>query len=78
MKLAQYINFKAFLISFAIGLLYIYLTDDYKKVIVVYPTPMNTEKKIYVDKANNCFKYKLSEASCSSNKEDYVNVGINY
>ena len=78
MKLAQYINFKAFLISFAIGLLYIYLTDDYKKVIVVYPTPMNTEKKIYVDKANNCFKYKLSEASSSTNKEDYVNVGINY
>ena len=45
MKLSKYINFKAFLISFAIGLLYIYLTDDYKKVIVVYPTPMNTNKK---------------------------------
>jgi hypothetical protein len=54
------------------------LTDDYKKVIIVYPTPMNTEKKLYVDKANNCFKYNLKEATCSSNKEDYVNVGINY
>ena len=78
MKQSKYINFKAFLISFAVGLLYIYLTDDYKKVIVVYPTPMNKDKKIYVDKANNCFKYKLNEANCSSNKEDYVNVGINY
>lgn len=78
MKQAKYINFKAFLISFAVGLLYIYLTDDYKKVIVVYPTPMNKEKQIYVDKANNCFKYKLKEGNCSSNKEDYVNVGINY
>ena len=32
MKLSKYINFKVFLISFAVGLLYIYLTDDYKKV----------------------------------------------
>lgn len=78
MKVSKYINFKAFLISFAIGLLYIYLTDDYKKVIVVYPTPMNKDKKIYVDKANNCFKYHLTETTCATNKEDYVNVGINY
>ena len=54
MKLTKYINFKAFLISFSIGLLYIYLTDDYKKIIVVYPTPMNKDNKVYVDKANNC------------------------
>ena len=78
MTLTKYINFKAFLVSFSIGLLYIYLTDDYKKVIIVYPTPMNKDKKLYIDKANNCFKYNLTEASCSSNKEDYVNIGVNY
>lgn len=78
MTLTKYINFKAFLVSFSIGLLYIYLTDDYKKVIIVYPTPMNKDKKLYIDKANNCFKYNLKEASCSSNKEDYVNIEVNY
>ena len=78
MKLTIYINYKAFLVSFAVGLLYIYLTDDYKKVIIVYPTPMNKDKKLYVDKANNCFKYGLTQAECLSNKEEYVNVGVNY
>ncbi len=78
MKISKYINIRAFLISFAVGLLYIYLSDDYKKVVVVYPTPLNVDKNTYVDKANNCFKYKLEEDTCSSNKEDYVNVGINY
>ena len=29
----KYINFRIFLISFAIGLFYIYISDDYKKVI---------------------------------------------
>lgn len=78
MKLTKYINFKAFLISFAIGLLYIYLTDDYKKIIVVYPTPMNKDEKVYVDKANNCFKYNLHESTCSNNKDDYINIGVKY
>ncbi len=78
MKLGKYINFKAFLISFSIGLLYIYLTDDYKQIIIMYPTPMNKDNQVYVDKANNCFKYNLKEATCSSNKDDYVNVGVNY
>lgn len=78
MKISKYINIKAFLISFSIGLLYIYLTDDYKKVIIMYPTPMNSGKYTYVDKANNCFKYKLKKTKCSSNKDDYVSVGVNY
>ena len=78
MKISKFINIKAFLISFTIGLLYIYLTDDYKKVVIVYPTPMNKDKKVYVDKADNCFKYNLTDAKCSSNKEDYVSIGVNY
>ncbi len=78
MKISKYINIRVFLISFAVGLLYIYLSDDYKKVVVVYPTPMNLDKHTYVDNANNCFKYNLKEDTCSSNKDDYVTVGINY
>ena len=78
MKINKYINIRVFLISFAVVLLYIYLSDDYKKVVVVYPTPMNVDKHTYVDKANNCFNYKLEEDTCSANKEDYVTVGVNY
>jgi len=76
--LENFLNFKAFLISFAAGLLYIYLTDDYKKVIVVYPTPINIEKNIFMDKSNNCFKYRLSEATCPNDISKFVDVGVNY
>jgi len=78
MKISNYINLKAFLISFSLGLLYIYLSEDYKKVIVVYPTPMNKDKKVYIDKADNCFKYNLNEVDCPDNANEYVNVGVEY
>lgn len=74
----KYLNLKYFLISFAIGILYIYLTNDYKKVIVLYPNPNNVDKYTYVDKANNCFNYKLHERQCPDNKNDYVDIHVSY
>lgn len=74
----QYFDFKYFLISFAIGLLYIYITNEYKKVIVLYPNPHNLNKYTYKDKADNCFKYELEKTKCPSQKENYVNVGVSY
>uniref|UniRef100_A0AB39JF83 Uncharacterized protein n=1 Tax=Florenciella sp. virus SA2 TaxID=3240092 RepID=A0AB39JF83_9VIRU len=74
----KYINFKIFLLSFSIGVFYVYITDDYKQNIVVYPTPLNLDKKMYVDKSDNCFKYNLKEVPCPANKKDYIKVGANY
>lgn len=71
----KYFDFRYFFISFAIGILYVYLTDDYKKVIVIYPNPDNIEKYTYLDKANNCFQYELDETNCV---EDSVQVGASY
>ena len=71
----KYFDFRYFFISFAIGILYVYLTDDYKKVIVIYPNPDNIEKYTYLDKANNCFQYELDETNCA---EDSVQVGASY
>ena len=76
--IGKYINIKAFLISFAVGVLYIYLTEDYKKVIVVYPTPINIGKKVYVDKGDNCFTYKLAEGKCPMDPTQYISVGASY
>lgn len=74
----SFINFKLFLISFSIGLLYIYLTDDYKQTIIVYPTPVNKDKQIFVDKGDNCFKYNLAEINCDENENNYISVKANY
>jgi len=60
----KYINFPAFLISLALGLLYIYITDEYKHTIVIYPTPDNTDEYQFKDKSNNCFSYEMKELSC--------------
>ncbi len=76
--LFKIINFKYFLISLCVGLLYIYLTNEHKKVIVLYPNPHNLKKYSYVDKANNCFNYNLQKSKCPSNKKEYVNVNIEY
>ena len=65
----KFINFQIFIISLAIGLLYVYLTIPAKKVVFVYPTPDNTDDVQYIDKANNCHKYKYTEVSCSGKQK---------
>lgn len=71
----KFFNLRYFLISFAIGILYIYLTNDYKKVIVLYPNPNNLEQYTYVDKTNNCFQYELDETTCP---KDFVDIKVEY
>ena len=73
--LFNYFNLKYFLISFAIGIFYIYITDDYKKVVIIYPTPDNIDKYTFVDKSNKCFNYKLKESKCKSKS---IPVNIEY
>ena len=53
----KYLNLKYFLISFAIGILYIYLTNDYKKVFVLYPNPNHVDKYTFAEKSN-FFSYR--------------------
>ena len=67
----QFINLKAFLISLSIGLLYIYLSEEYKKVVIIYPTPDNVND-YDKDTANNCFSYQLQETDCPSSSENMV------
>ena len=72
----KYIDLRIFLVSLAVGLFYIYISDDYKKVIVLYPTPDNIKQYQYRDKTNSCFTYHLKEVTCPSNHDLYQNVKI--
>lgn len=63
----KYIDMKLFLVSLSVGLLYIYLLEEYKKVIVIYPTPDNIHKYQYKDKSDQCFSYELKETKCPAN-----------
>lgn len=62
----QHLDIKLFLISLSIGLFYIYLAEEYKKVIVIYPTPDNISKYQYKDQSDQCFSYELNEIKCPS------------
>lgn len=62
----KYISLSVFIISFLIGVLYMYLSKPELKIIKVSPNPENINDNIYKDKANNCFKYESEEVPCGS------------
>ena len=47
------INVPVFIISFAIGIFFVYVIDVEKRTIVIYPTPENAERMQYKDEASN-------------------------
>ena len=60
----EYISFPVFLISFAIGLFFVYIYGPEMKTIYIYPSPENVNKVIFKDKADNCFAFEPSEVEC--------------
>lgn len=72
----QYINFKIFFLSLAIGLFYIYVSEDYKQTIVIYPTPDNLDQYQYKDKSDNCFSYELNEITCPTDDKLYHTIKV--
>jgi hypothetical protein len=72
----KFIDIRIFLISLSIGLFYIYIAEDYKKVIVMYPTPDNVKNTQYKDKTGNCFSYNLKEIKCPLDENLIHNIKI--
>ena len=64
------ISLPIFIVSLAIGIFLVYITNPPHDVIYVYPTPENVEKIQYKDKLNNCFQYNANEVQCPSNMDD--------
>ena len=57
-------HFYIFIISFCIGLFFVYISDSPQKIVMVYPTPDNQKFFQYKDKVNNCFEYEYVESKC--------------
>lgn len=74
--LGKYINFPVFLVSLAIGILFVYLFQPELNVIYVYPTPDNQNKILYKDKTDNCFKFNSEEVDCPDDKTKIKNIPI--
>ena len=59
--LLNYISFPVFIVSFAIGLFFIYILGPNLKKIIIYPSPENVDKILFKDKADQCFSLKPEE-----------------
>lgn len=72
----KFINFPIFLLSLALGLLFVYLSNPDVKKIVVYPTPDNLDSIQYKDKSSNCFKANAEEVSCPTDSSKIFDIPL--
>jgi len=72
----RFINFAIFLISLALGLLFVYLSNPDVKKIIVYPTPDNVDSIQYKDKTGNCFKAQSNEITCPNDKSKIFDIPL--
>lgn len=73
--IVNYISIPIFLISFTIGLFFIYILGPEMKTIYIYPSPENTNKVLFKDKADNCFYFDEKIVNCPNDK-DIFNIPI--
>jgi hypothetical protein len=67
--MSKYINIPVFIISFAIGILFVYLYQPDKRVVYVYPTPESVDLLQYRDATGNCFHFKQTEVKCPADSK---------
>jgi hypothetical protein len=74
--LFNYISLPAFLISFAIGLFFVYVLGPEMKTIYIYPNPENVNKVLFKDKADNCFQFVEEIVECPKDKSKISTIPI--
>lgn len=62
------IKLSVFLISFAIGLFFVYILTPPPNVVLKFPSPYNAGKITYRDKSDACYVYKAEQVSCPTDK----------
>ena len=55
----EYFDVFWFIIAFGIGMFLAFITTPSPQIIYKYPTPENSNITVYLDNANNCYKYKM-------------------
>jgi len=62
--ISKFFNGKAFIISLAIGMFFVYISAPEKQVLYIYPNPDNVDKFLFKDKGDTCYKFTANELKC--------------
>ena len=74
--LLHYISLPIFLVSFAVGIFFIYVLGPKMKAIYIYPSPENVNKVLFKDKADNCFLFEEEVVECPTDESLITNIPI--
>ncbi len=72
----KYISIPLFIISFVVGMVYIYMSNPPQRNILIYPTVDNNNKFQYKDNAENCFTFLATEQKCPFNTGSLKTIPI--
>jgi hypothetical protein len=72
----KYINFPIFLISFCIGVFFVYVTMPDMRKIYVYPTPENVAVLQYRDNTGSCFEFTQKEVACPRDESKIKKIPV--
>lgn len=64
----NYISIPIFLVSFAVGLFFIYILGPEMKTVYIYPSPESVDKILFKDKADNCFYFQEQIVQCPNDE----------
>lgn len=65
-KSSFHLNWYAFLISFALGITYVYFTNPVPKAVFKYPNPYNAGKVVYQNEGDACYIYSAEKVTCTA------------
>ena len=68
------INPLYFFLSFAIGILIVYIITPPPEIILKFPSPYNAGKVTYKDKSNTCYKYRAESVPCTIDPKNNINI----
>lgn len=65
--ISKYVSIPVFLSSFILGLFFIYMMGEDRKIIYKYPSPQNYKNILFKDKSDQCFQFKPIKTNCPIN-----------
>jgi len=74
MSILKFIRIPVFIVSLAIGLLFVYIFNPDKRKIFVYPSPENVNNIQYEDSTGACFEYKQTKLKCPEKESEISKV----